>query len=144
MVNKIQEKALDEDVILLYTHTKRKQLVEHMLQDGIPRELEDKKFLSSLLKDMDHQVVAVKRIKMDEKTNDNQEQAQSLIAQLLSQTHNLRSQDIDAIEGTVLRTIPVLPSTIPVPMLVEGEISHIVEQQTYETFMAEYPQIADE
>lgn len=131
-MNQVEKNTLNEDEMFSYTHTKRKQLVEHMLQNGIPGELDDKKFLSMLLKDMDSQALGRMRIKIDEKTNATQEHAAALIAKVLGAVQNTSTHT--HIEATY-REIPRLPSDIPNPVLVDGEVSVVGKQLSYEEFV---------
>jgi hypothetical protein len=123
----------NEDSILSFTHSKRKFIIESLLSEGIPKETEDTKLLLSALKDMDMQALGRKRIKVDEKINDSNEKAASIISKLLTEI-----SDIGTPVGMYHNEIPKLPDSIPEPVLVLGEIEIDAEQQTYEKFMAKF------
>lgn len=122
----------DEDTILAQTHAVRKQVVGLLFKDGqLPVEPDDRKLLMSTLKDMDASALGRKRIKVDEKANNNQEAAAGLIAQLLQQAQGTRPYQAAI---PVERDIPMLGDDIPVPTLVEGETSTNYIQETVGMF----------
>lgn len=122
----------DEDAILAQTHAVRKQVVGLLFKDGqLPVEPDDRKLLMSTLKDMDSSALGRKRIKVEEKTNNNQEAAAGIIAQLLQQAAGKRSYQVDV---PVDREIPTLGDDIPVPTLVDGETSTAYIQEDVNMF----------
>jgi hypothetical protein len=122
----------DEDSILAQTHAVRKAVVGELFKDGkLPSEPDDRKLLLATLKDMDASALGRKRIKVDEKQNNNQEAARGLIAQLLQAAAGKKPYQA---EIPVEREIPVLGMDIPDPALVEGETSTTYVQETVEMF----------
>ena len=103
-----------------------------MTQHGIPGEAEDKKLLLQVLKDMDSQAINRKRIKVDEKSNANHEAAAAIIARVLNAS---RGNQQHVIDGTY-REIPILPTSIPEPILVTGETDTVIIQRSYEEFVS--------
>ena len=102
---------------------------------GVPNDLDTVKVLLTALKDMDGQTLSKKRIKLEEKVNDNQAQAAALIAKILGTTGRTNNTD-DFIDADVI--IPSLPDSIPSPVLVPGEIDLIQKTLTYEEFINKF------
>ena len=129
----LTENIETDDQILNYTHQKRKSIVEHLTVNGkISNDPDQVKLLLTALKDMDSQAISKKRIKAEEKANDNHAASAELIAKVLMATNNQKS--LTLISGI----IPTLPSHIPNPTLVEDETSIFVEPETYDTFISKF------
>lgn len=124
-----------EDQILAFTHTKRKQIVSLLLKDNkLPDDVDQQRLVLTTLKDMDSAALTRKRIKVDEKANDNTAEAASLIARVLervspSKTHTAKSD--------VSSEPPVLGKEVADPVLVQDETATALAQGNYENFMAE-------
>jgi len=125
----------DGEEILSYVHEKRTQVISHLMAKGVPNDLDTVKVLLTALKDMDGQTLSKKRIKLEEKVNDNQAQAAALIAKILGTTGRTNNTD-DFIDADVI--IPSLPDSIPSPVLVPGEIDLIQKTLTYEEFINKF------
>lgn len=123
-----------EDDILAFTHTKRKQIVNDLMKDGkIPADQQDAKHLITVLADMDKAALGRKRIKVEERQNNNQEQMAGVVAMLLQRASGSAPYRAPI---PVERTIPTLGAEIPDPVLVDGETATTATQQDYETFVA--------
>ena len=122
-----------EDDILAFTHQARKNIVGHLTKKGVPDDVEQQRILLSTLKDMDQSALGRKKIKVEEKQNDNQAAAASLISELLLAATNRRTHNV--IDVTPNREIPVLGSDVPPPVLVDGETSDVGScQETFDSF----------
>lgn len=131
----------DDDLVLAYVHNKRKMVIDHLTKDNkCPVDRDDVKLLLTALKDMDSKVISVKRIKVEEKQNSNQEQAAGMLARLLALTSSSKPFRSDA---PVERILPVLGSEVPEPVLVAGETDTISVAMSYETFVADAQQARD-
>lgn len=130
---------VDEDIILAQTHRHRERIVQVMTtaQDGtfrLPEDPAEKKIVVSVLKDMDAAALGRKRIKVEEKANDQLAGSSALIAKLLEQSaHRLAGHKVPA---GASREAPVLGSEIPPPRLVEGETAAVGASESYESFVA--------
>jgi len=123
---------VEEDQILAQTHAVRVAMVGELFKNNqLPLEPDDRKLLLSTLKDMDASALGRKRIKVEEKANNNQEAAAGIIAQLLQQASGTRHRQAEA---PVEREIPMLGSDIPDPVLVDGETSTAYIQENVEMF----------
>ena len=120
----------NEDIILAFTHNKRKTIVDTLMAKGVPDDVETIKVLLSTLKDMDSQTLTRKRIKTDERTNDVQAQSAAVIAKILGSMPS--SGDMVNAE---FRVIPTLPDHVPRPTLVDGETDLLPSTQTYSEFI---------
>lgn len=124
----------NEDTILNYTHTKRKIIVESLLGKGVPDDPAVVKVALAALDGMSRDAIGRKRIKVEEKTNKNQESAAALIAQLLSSS---QCNGIFKSAESISRATPKLGTDIPAPVLVKGETSTIPLDITYDSFVSE-------
>lgn len=127
----------DEDSILAFTHNARLEVLSKMMtgsngQRSLPEDPADRKTIVSVLKDMDAQSLGRKRIKVEEKLNNNQEQAAGLISAILNAT---AGHSAFRIQQRVPRAAPVLPDNIPNPILVEGETETATSGMNYEEFV---------
>jgi hypothetical protein len=130
----------DEDAILAFTHSKRKDVVLKITTNGIPNDNETVKMLLTTLSDMDKSALGRKRIKVEEKLNTDQAAAAGLIAKMLSASTMFQIKP-----GAVLKDIPApkLGNEIPEPILVEGETSTNTTNETFETFSARMSALED-
>ena len=123
-----------EDEVLAFTHSKRSFIVNEMLKKGIPEDPAYTKIILNALDGMDKSALTRKRIRVDERQNNNQEQAAALIAKLL-----VASSGPKQLEEFTRTIIPILSSDIPDPIAVEGETSNSASAQTYDSFIASLP-----
>ena len=111
--------TLDEDQIMIYTHSIRKKIVSGMTGNGtVPKDTKEIQALAGVLNDMDRAAISVKKIKSDEKVADaTVGGGAALVAKLLTQLNPsaFRSDKfIDIIP-------PELGGEIPRPELKPGE-----------------------
>ena len=131
---------MTDDEVLNYVQQQRKNIVDVLTKDGVPKDPEDVKVLLGALKDMSGQAIQKKRLKIDEKHNANQEEATQLISQMLdmvSQNSHGSHKHVHVIEHTA-RPIPCLPDDFEKPVLVEGETSTTISTMDYDSFMSKY------
>lgn len=124
-----------EDQVLAFTQFKRQQIANQLLADGkLPEDPKMAKLALDVLDGMDRAALGRKRIKVEEKANQNQEQAAALIAEVLNKVGSYRAPALP--QGTII-DVPKLGNDVPEPELVPGETSDIGSQsETYETFTA--------
>lgn len=132
MTTALQNSLPLEDEILSYTHSKRKEVVEHITKGGIPNDKADVSVLLKALDGMDHSALSRKRIKVEEAHNKHQEHAAALISKVLAANASNRTLNINDLTE---RTVPLLGDDIPEPNLVPGETLIAVTNQTYDEFM---------
>lgn len=130
---------VDDDAILDYTHAKRTDIVNALAPNGVVP-IADPKQLGALLQTldgMDRTALGRKRLKVEEGGNALQEQASKVIAELLTRMSGASSsskwgEDPGGTKG--LPPLPVLPASIPPPVMVAGETTIGSIQGSYENF----------
>jgi hypothetical protein len=127
----------NEDQVLNFTQRKRQQIVTQMMgaEGEKLKDLErgDKMVLLQALDGMDRSALGKKRLKTDEKTAASAQAAAALIAQVLTAPGINHAGRGDAPRAA----IPTLPTDIPDPQLVPGEIATDAPQMDVDTFMAQ-------
>ena len=132
------EELSQEDLDLEYTKAHRVKIIEALSADS-KNVLADPKMANvylSALADMDKVALGKKRIKSDDKKNDNAAQAAAMLAILLNDS-NIRN----AGRGTlpvVERVIPQLPDDHPTPKVIPGELDLHPSPLNFKTFKAAY------
>lgn len=121
-----------EDEVMAFVHGKRMEVLDIMMKKGLPEDPAEVKTIVSILKDMDSQAIGRKRIKTEEKQNNNQEQAAGLIAQLLNAAAGTNPFKVTGAK----RPTPTLGKEIPEPVLVNNETSTALQQNSYDDFIA--------
>lgn len=120
--------SLDDEARLNLTQSTREKIIRDLTKDGkIPGETSDRVILMQALDGMDRTVLAKTKIKSDDRAQQQQTAATSLIAQLLTQTSVVRKK----------KTIQEITDVeIETPLLVEGELSVGADEQlNYNNFM---------
>jgi hypothetical protein len=129
-----------DDEILAHSHELRKRIVKTITKDGTQIPVEDPRQMAALLQTldgMDRQALGNKRIKVEEKANQTQEQAAGMIAQLLQKVTSQKPFEAIDVPAHEVRPAPQLPAEVPPPRLVEGETATVAPQQDYDTFVAQ-------
>lgn len=141
-VIEIGELPPDADILAL-THGLRLNMLGQMFgpNNKLPEDPAVQKTMVGLLKDMDSGALTRMRIKVEEKQNNNQEQAAGLIAQLLNAAAGSSPFQI---KTPINRQAPRLPDSVPDPVLVEGETGTSAVQMSYDTFVAAHGVPPDE
>ena len=124
---------VSEDQVLAFTQFKRQQIANQLLANGeLPGDPKLAKLALDVLDGMDRAALGRKRIKVEERANQNQEQAAALITELLNKVGSYRPPIL--LQRDIV-DIPKLGDDVPEPQLVPGETSDIGGQaETYETF----------
>lgn len=137
MTDVVKPALPDEDDVLAYTHQQRLHMLGQVLAQGkLPEDPSMAKVAVSLLKDMDAAALGRKRIKVDEKIADTQEQAAGVIAKVLGAAALHKPYRIADAKDITPRPAPTLGSEIPPPRLVEGEMDEVTSHESYESFVA--------
>jgi hypothetical protein len=125
-----------EDEILAFVHSKQKFVVDELTKTGLPADPADQKTLLSALADMSSAALSRKRIKVDEKQADSQQETNMVITGLLQQMARNR-KNVTVLDEQ--RQIPTVDMDFPEPILVPGETSEIVPQVTSRAIKIEKP-----
>jgi hypothetical protein len=143
MSDQVQVPELEnEDAILAYTHNLRKSIVTELMPQGkFPGDNSDRNAVITMLKDMDASAMGRKRIKVEEKANNNQEAASALIAKMLQMAGGQKPFQAEHPIKDI--TPPQLGSEVPEPELVEGETDTISAPENVDTFMKRMNQDLD-
>ena len=104
----------------------REQLVDKLLEKGIPADTEDRELLLKALDSSDKTILGKARLKLDEQANKNQAQMQDLVAAVLLKANN--KPKLPAVN-------PELPATIERTNKVEGDTTIGVVEDNYSDFM---------
>lgn len=125
----------DDKQDLEYTKKLRIKIVEATMVNGaVPADFKEKTILLQTLADMDRITLGKMRIKSDEKTAAQNENAAAIIATALTQ---VRPADFKTVST---RSMPELSTDIPVPVLIPGETDVGTKHLTYDDFVASNPQ----
>jgi len=127
------EDVLDnKDIVRLELAQKlREDYISAIAKDGMPETKDDQNFFIKLLDGMDRAVLAKSKIKIEEKNSRTAEESTKLIADVLSKHR--------ASTGVARNNTPVLPDTIVVTDVVDGELDQGISELTYDEFMKSVP-----
>ncbi len=126
---------MTEDDVLVYTRGKRMALATELTKNGIPTERDTASLLLNTLDGLDRSSLNRLKIKAEEKANKNNENAAAIIAQMLGK---IDSRTLYQMPGVERKDIPSLPSHIPTPEIVEGELDTNPQQIDFETFSRQF------
>lgn len=121
--------SLEDEARLNLTQQTREKIIRDLTKEGkIPEQTSDRVILMQALDGMDRTVLAKTKIKSDDRAQQQQNAATSLIAKLLTQTSVVRKK----------KTIQEITDVeIETPLLVEGELLiGSDEQLNYNNFMS--------
>ncbi len=127
--------TMTEDDVLAYTRGKRMELANELTKNGVPTDKEVAGTLLQTLDGLDRSSLSRLKIKADEKANKNNENAAAIIAQMLGQMGGTRLYQM---EGVGRRDLPALPTAIPDPQIVDGELDTNPAQMDFETFTKQF------
>jgi len=124
-----------EDDVLLYTRGKRVELATHLTKDGAPKDKDEQQVLLATLDGLDRSALSSKRIKVEEQATKNMTGQAAMIAAVLA--------SVDPRTTMRFRTerdpeTVALPSSIPHPAVVEGELEDNPGNLDYDTFMKQF------
>lgn len=131
LVEDMQPAFVSEDEALNYTQNIRKQVVKAACKNGIPDDQDRLGQLLGVLKDMDAQSVARKRIKVDEKATDNMQANASIVAEALKSI----GHDMAASVGLTRSGPPTLSGNVSDPELAPGETDIGTPQPSFDSVM---------
>lgn len=126
---------MTEDDVLSYTRNKRMELANKLTATGVPTDKEQAGLLLQTLDGLDRSSLTRLRIKTEEKANTNSAHAAALIAEVLSK---IGSSKVYQMDGCIREVAPQLPSTIPDPEIVQGELETHPQQIDYDGFMKQF------
>lgn len=126
---------LNDDVVIKFTQKVRKKLVDVIIQDGMPVTTDDRAQLLTALDGLSKTAIQNKRLGVEEASNENTKAAQLAVSKLLGAFGEM---------NPFLKTIPTVNSAptpaldqLPVVEVVPGEVEVGVQQNNFNTFIAE-------
>ena len=131
----MDDDSMTEDDDLSFVREKRKMIINYYLNKGIDK-LEDVKevtLVATLLNDMDRTALGKKRLKTDDKRNNNSAAAIDLISKIFTEKNVKDIMPEDAIAKLVA---PELEMTLDNVTTVDGEMDTNVSVEDYESFMS--------
>ena len=126
---------MSEDQVLAYTRGKRMELANKLTENGVPTDREVAGVLLQTLDGLDRSSLSRLKIKAEEQNNKNNTAAAAVIAEVLGR---IGSSKIYQMEGVARREVPVLPSSIPDPEVVEGELETTPTQMDFDSFTKKF------
>jgi hypothetical protein len=124
-----------EDDILKFTQKARQQLVKSLMSKNIEDlNASQISLLTSSLDGMDRSALGRKRLQTDEAVGASNAMAAAIIARVLATPG---AMTVGQGDGTERRAIPTLPTEVPDPVVVPGEMESGAAQMSYDTFMAQ-------
>lgn len=128
--------VLDDDQVLAYTQSVRKNIVTELTKGkAFPQDKGEQILLMQALDGMDRAALTNKRIKSDEKTQNDVAGAASMIAQMLSQMGGMVQMPKVNDDNVVDVEPKMLTEEIPEPVLVPGETEINSPQLDYNSFV---------
>ena len=109
-----QATATDEELDIKYVQSKRKFIVENMMEKGIPKDRSEQAMLLAALDGLDRSAISRLRIKAEDKNANNMLGAAGIIAQMLTKVNPQTNQIFDMAP-------PSLPASIAPIELLPGE-----------------------
>lgn len=125
----VESQSVD-DADLDFVRSTRKRAIAALMADGVPKDQEDRKFLVQMLDGVSRDALTKKRIKADEKSNNNAVNAVAMVTEFLNRARP-RATPVVEVVG---KELPVLGAELPRPTLVPGELSEITASETYYEF----------
>lgn len=125
----------NEARLLELTMSKREEIIKTLTKNGsVPEDKADKALLVSMLDGIDRTILSKSRIKVDSKISDNQAQATSLIANILTSINTKVIKNIDE-----QREIPQLLINIEEATFIEGELDTGIQNNNFDSFISKFP-----
>lgn len=122
---------INNEMIIINNQQLRQRLIDDAMKDGVPKDIEERKFIASLLNSSDHTAVSLKRIKADEeKANNTAQMTTEVISAVLRQMHGRTT----AVPGG--GAIPVIDEPLVENVTIaDGELEIGVSTNDYNTFI---------
>lgn len=121
------------DLDLDYVRGKRKQVIDTLTENGLPKNTREMELLLMALSDMDRTALSKKKIKVDKEIGNNHNQAMELIATLFT-SPKIKEISTGSYSDTI--ALPYLDNSIPKPVLVHGEMDEVSGAEDYNSFTA--------
>ena len=130
----IDDDSMIDDNDLSFVREKRKQIINHYLDQGIDKltDVKEVALVATLLNDMDRTALSKKRLKTDDKKNNNSAAAIDLISKIFTEKN---VKDIIPEDAVAKLVAPELEMTLDNVTTVEGEMDTNVSVEDYESFM---------
>lgn len=126
-----REDPVDQDIE--YVRGKRKAIINHLTEKGVPEDDGRIALLLGALNDMDRTSLSRKKIKSESDTAANNRQAADLIASIFM-LPNSKQLGMDSLDGA-LGTVPTVEGKLPEVELLPGEMAVNPAQLDYDSFM---------
>lgn len=130
----IDDDSMIDDNDLSFVREKRKMIINHYLDQGIDKlaDVKEVALVVTLLNDMDRTALGKKRLKTDDKKNNNSAAAIDLISKIFTEKNVKDIMPEDAVAKLVA---PELEMTLDNVTTVEGEMDTNAPVEDYESFM---------
>jgi len=130
----IDDDSMIDDNDLSFVREKRKQIINHYLDQGVDKltDVKEVALVATLLNDMDRTALSKKRLKTDDKKNNNSAAAIDLISKIFTEKN---VKDIIPEDAVAKLVAPELEMTLDNVTTVEGEMDTNVSVEDYESFM---------
>ena len=130
----IDDDSMIDDNDLSFVREKRKQIINHYLDQGIEKltDIKEVALVATLLNDMDRTALSKKRLKTDDKKNNNSAAAIDLISKIFTEKN---VKDIVPEDAVAKLVAPELEMTLDNVEVVEGEMDTNASMEDYESFM---------
>ena len=130
----IDDDSMIDDNDLSFVREKRKQIINHYLDQGIDKlnDIKEVALVATLLNDMDRTALSKKRLKTDDKKNNNSAAAIDLISKIFTEKN---VKDIVPEDAVAKLVAPELEVTLDNVEIVEGEMDTNASMEDYESFM---------
>lgn len=127
-----REDPIDQDIE--YVRVKRKQIIDHLTEKGIPDDDNRISLLLGALTDMDRTSLGRKKIKADSDVAASNKQAADLISSIFNMPDSKRlgMQQVDGLVGS----IPSVDGRLPQVEVLPGEMAVNPPQLDYDGFMS--------
>lgn len=119
--------TLEDQARLNLTHRIRENIITSLTENGLPEDDKDRKFLLAAMDGLDHSILTKAKVKAQDKSNNNQAKATSLVAELL---YRISANNTGTPVDRTIELTTEYQVTDPVP----GETDQGVQHLTYDEF----------
>lgn len=120
----------DSKSLLNFSQGLRKQIVTSMVEEGLPKDDDDRKILLQALRDMDQTSIGRLRVDVEESQLQNTKEVQDIIAKI----SGVNPSGLRIIDGSFIRSVE--PIDLPEVEVSEGEMTVGLNSEDAKTFIA--------
>lgn len=132
--NAVVDVPLNDDQLIAFAQSKRKQLVEKITEKGIPEDNDSQNTMLRALEGMSSTALGNKRIKTDVDANQEVGRARAIITQLLDMAGNKNPFEVVSPDGVPVGKIPTPDTLIGDVDIKPGETEIGVSSDSFNTF----------